>query len=136
MLSKLFKSTEIRSQQGVLHFRRWRLIETKFFRFYIHQIFESDRDAHMHSHPWNFLSFVLSGGYVEKHGLAQYRVVTRFKFNFHTASDYHKLTLIYRPTVSAFFAFGKYRPWGYQTSEGHIDSTEYRERKSNNTLPQ
>jgi hypothetical protein len=132
----MFKKTEIRSQDGILHFRRWRLIETKYFRLYLHQIFESDKDKHLHNHPWNFLSIILCGGYVES--LSAGKKVFAPRFVFHKASTYHKITSLMlpgRPIVSLFFAFGKYREWGYETSEGHINSEEYRKRKHNGTLP-
>jgi hypothetical protein len=136
MLSKLIKKTEIRSKEGVLHFRRWRVLETKYFRFYVHQIFESDKDAHLHNHPWNFLSFVLKGGYFEELSKGHFKLVRRFGFNWHKAADYHKITLYEKPTISLFFTFGEYRPWGYETlEEGHIDSEEYRQRKNAKTLP-
>lgn len=133
---KMFKSTEIRSQTGTLHFRRWRLIETTYFRFYVHEIFESDMDLHLHSHPWHFVSFLIKGKYFEKVSDGSYKNINRFNFNFHKASDYHKLTLLEKPTVSLFLAFGKYRPWGYKTETGHIDSEEYRELKRKGKLPE
>lgn len=134
-MKKLFNLTEIKSQDGVLHFQRWRILETKYFRFYIHKIFESDKDAHLHNHPWHFLSFLIQGSYTEKLSNGKYNTVNRFGINTHKASDYHKVTLIKNPVISLFFAFGKYRLWGYETSEGHIESNEYRERKRKGSLP-
>lgn len=131
----MFKFTEIKSQEGTLHFRRWRLVETKYFRFYVHQIFEFDKDEHLHNHPWNFLSFVLKGGYIEVLSKGKQKLVPRFRFNFHKAADYHRIVWIQKPTISLFLAFGKYRTWGYETSEGHISADEYRIRKNNKTLP-
>ena len=135
----MFKNikTEIRSQDGTLHFRRWRLIETKYFRFYVHQIFQSDKDPHLHNHPWHFVSFIVKGRYAERRSNGVYK---QFKgplgINFHRAKTYHKITLLSKQAVSLFFAFGKYRPWGYQVlEEGHIPHDLYRERKHLGTLP-
>ena len=63
---KIFKKVkEIVSKEGVLHFKRYAIIETSFFALYIHRIYEADKDEHMHNHPWSYLSLILNGSYVE-----------------------------------------------------------------------
>jgi len=141
MLSKLFPLVkEIRSRFGVLHFRRWRIFESSIFRIYLHQILKSDEDLHEHTHPWNFLSLILWGSYLEEnsswrgHGI-QGKKAVRFCFSpgvsFHFASDSHKLWLT-EPVWTLVFAFGKKREWGYQTrtSAGFIQHELYREMKN------
>ena len=132
LFRKLFLRSEIISKTGVLHFQRWRLIETPWFRCYIHYIFESDKDLHLHSHPWDFWSFVLSGGYVEELLGGEMNIVRRFKWNHHAASDYHRLTLTQKPTISLFFATGKRQVWGYFVPEmgGLVDDATYRRLKN------
>lgn len=98
-------------------------------------MFESDEEAHLHSHPWHYLSFVLKGGYIEELSEGVFREIKRFGLNFRRATEYRKLTLVSHPTVSIFFAFGEYRAWGYETPEGHINHSEYRRRKFFGTLP-
>jgi hypothetical protein len=50
---------------GDKYLTRLRLIMTPWFSLYYHQIHEPDWDRALHSHPWVFTSFVLSGGYWE-----------------------------------------------------------------------
>jgi hypothetical protein len=61
---KLIK--EIKSKDGKLHFRRWSLLDTPWFKIYIHGIYGPDEDLHLHNHPWDFKSFILSGSYIEQ----------------------------------------------------------------------
>lgn len=69
LLSKLINSLllvkEIKSKQGEVHFRRYRLLQTPWFAIYIHHILISDQDKDMHDHPWNFTSVILEGAYRE-----------------------------------------------------------------------
>lgn len=149
---------EIRSKSGVLHFRRWRIIETRWFNIYIHYIAKSDEDKHLHSHPWNFISIPLSGGYVQKviRPLVNYvenkdddifRVHTEACLPFHPmrmeSGDFHKIKLI-RPTWSLVFTGSRtgykegYFPydWGYwiDGNIGCINHIKYRELKRDNLL--
>jgi hypothetical protein len=57
---------EIRSKEGILHFQRYELFKTPWFRCYLHRIFEGDKDLHLHNHPWNFLGIILKGSYIEE----------------------------------------------------------------------
>jgi hypothetical protein len=62
---KLFtKVKTITSKSGEVHFERWAIIETSRFAWYLHRIHKEDQD-HMHSHPWNFVSLILKGSYLE-----------------------------------------------------------------------
>jgi hypothetical protein len=63
---KLIK--EIKSKQGVLHFKRWELFTSKRFNFsiYLHGIYKADEDPHLHNHPWNIATLILWGSYIEE----------------------------------------------------------------------
>lgn len=63
MYPKLVK--EIRNRDGELHFKRWQWLSTPWFSVYTHYIAKSDEDKHPHSHPWQFLSIILWGSYIE-----------------------------------------------------------------------
>lgn len=67
LFRKLFLIKEIKSKLGILHFQRWRIVQTPWFSIYIHRIFREDEDQHCHSHPWSFVSFILNGSYTEKY---------------------------------------------------------------------
>ncbi len=61
----------IRSKDGRLHFKRFAVLQTPWLSFYIHRIYEADRDPHLHTHPWPFWTMVLHGSYMEltEHGM-------------------------------------------------------------------
>jgi len=50
---------------GQLYMRRWRIIHTKWFGLRLHNIVSSDSDRALHDHPFDFISLILKGGYVE-----------------------------------------------------------------------
>lgn len=142
VIRNFFLVKEIVSKDGKVHFRRWRILATPWFNIYIHNILRSDEDAHPHDHPWNFLSFVLWGGYSEewrpanedwmfRKGFSLYKSKRRpGTFVYHNAKDFHKLTLLKGSAWTLVFTFGKRRPsWGYQTEHGWIDHKAYRELK-------
>lgn len=136
VIRKLFLTKEIISKEGVVHFRRYRLLQTPWFAIYIHQILKSDEDLHFHDHPWHFASFILRGGYKE---LATFppkwdKVRTTYALEGslvkHNAVDAHKLTLMTPEVWTLVFTSGRARVWGYQTENGWVDFKTYRELKN------
>ena len=100
IVRSLFLVKEIKSKMGEVHFRRYRLIQTKWFAVYIHQILRSDQDRDMHDHPWNFTSVILEGAYREAFSYPPLfdKVYVRDYYSGdvieHKAEDAHKLTLV------------------------------------------
>lgn len=137
ILRRLFLVKEIKSKEGVVHFLRYRLLWTPWFKIYLHKICRSDEDAHMHDHPWNFVSLILWGGYKEwarypKSWCDEFERV-HFKWHLiqHHHEDAHKIELITPHVWSLVFAGRKDHPWGYQTEFGWIEHQDYREWKRN-----
>lgn len=139
LLCYFFLTRTIRSREGVLHFRRWRLFSIPWFRIYLHEIHKEDEDAHLHNHPWNFASLILRGGYVErfKDGMGGVNWVLPWTWNVKQAEEYHKVESLFypSPSISLVFAWGPYRPWGYLTKVGFMEQSEYRSKKNAGTLP-
>ena len=137
---KLFLVKEIKSKEGVVHFRRYRLFQSPIFAIYIHNIMKSDEDRHKHDHPWNFVSIILEGAYEEEftqppyHFTETHKVYMSGDFVHHPAEDAHKLTLISDNVITLVFAYGKRRVWGYQTEKGWIDFKTYRQAKNEGKL--
>lgn len=52
---------------------RYRLLFTPWWRVYVHHFVESDSGRDVHSHPWNFLTLILRGGYLETVPIERYR---------------------------------------------------------------
>lgn len=127
---------EIRSKAGELHFRRWRLFETPVLRVYIHHILKHDEDLHTHSHPWNFISLVLKGGYWETlFGSGRtHRVAGSIVHR--TVDDFHQVDQIDlvsgEPTGcwTLVVAYGRKQHWGYKMGCLVVPHDEYRVAKN------
>lgn len=153
---KLFQWVkEIRSKNGVLHFKRYAIIETTYFSVYWHKIYERDRDIHMHSHPWAFFGIIIKGSYVEEYikktdlgsllnpiGISMqtaYRTKGPLSIGFGGRKYFHRIHRIENgPVTSLFFTFGKHKEWYYRTSLGRggiVESEEYRRLKHEGKLP-
>lgn len=137
LIRYLFLVKELVSKQGVVHFQRYRLLQTPWFALYIHKIAQSDKDLDMHDHPWDFQSLILSGAYRESCSyppdfdyiyLPAYYSGDVAK---HKAKDVHKITLITKQVWSLVFTSGRKREWGYLTPQGWVDHETYRRLKNN-----
>lgn len=86
-------------------------------------------DAHLHNHPWAFVSFILSGGYYEDIGRHSGSVFLPGFWNAKEAHQYHRITLL-KPTTTLVFAMGPRQPWGYSVDGKHVDHNTYRKMKN------
>lgn len=125
---KLFQLVkEIKSRSGELHFRRYAIIETKYFSIYIHRIFKEDKDELLHTHPWNFASIVISGVYAEQTDWED-RLKTVGSVSCAGRSFCHKILWVgEKPVTTLFVTFGAKRDWFY--SKGKIHHQEFRAAK-------
>ena len=131
MIFKLIK--EIKSKAGVIHFKRWLIFKIPFttLQLFLHQINKADEDKDEHDHPWNFISLIISGGYVE----TSEHLITRRKpgsICFRKAATSHKITQLFGKTYSLVLVWGDRRPWGYNTEGGWVESQQYRNIKNGN----
>lgn len=122
----MFLVKEIRDRNGVLHFKRWALLWTPWFALYLHKICLPDYDEHLHSHPWNFVSLVLKGFYLESsRGQKIHRKPGSLLMR--KASDFHQITWLGAPPVwTLVFVWGRRREWGYDVGGVCIDNQTYR----------
>lgn len=98
--------------EGFLH--RWALLTVGRFRIRIHNIRAVDVTPFLHSHPFHYVSVVLSGGYTEQ-VLVDAEVVvntfTRGKIINGSPKKFHKITSCLPNTYTLFFAWYIDRPW-------------------------
>lgn len=127
---KLIK--EIRSKEGELHFKRWRLIKTPWFEVYIHGIYMEDLDEHLHNHPWKIWTMILWGGYFEKIHTGRIRLRRPGHISYAKISDFHKIDKMKKvPTYSLAIVGKRINPdWGYMVDGRFIDHLTYRENKN------
>ena len=133
MVFKLVR--EIKSKDGVLHFRRWRIFSIGNFSANIHAIYKADSDKHLHSHPWSFLNIVLKGRYTER--LPGDKLNKRRPLNIalRKAEAYHKIESVQTPVVYTLnFMWGKRKEWGYDVDGKFVQHEEYRKLKNEGKL--
>ncbi len=135
----LTKIKEIKSKTEELHFQRFAIIDCKYFGLYIHKIFKEDKDLHLHSHPWNFISLILKGSYVEKREWInpfkeiQHETYLKDLFTISKANTkfFHKIERIVKgPVWSLFFVYNKQTVWYYRVNDDLVESNEYRNIKN------
>jgi hypothetical protein len=136
---KFFKKVKtITSKEGELHFERWAIFESKWLSWYIHRIHKADRD-HLHSYPWNFLSLILKGCYLEENAYdtadgsfcTGLKIKSPFTVTYCNKSKFHKInTIISGPVYTTMFVWGDTQKWFYRVGKKRIPFEEYREIKA------
>lgn len=100
------------------YLRRLRIIQTPWFGVMLHFIDGPDPRWTLHDHPWNFLSIVLRGEYVEQRmepGKPVFSRVVR-RFNVMPRGTAHSIVLVDPNTVTLVFTGRRQGPWGYITN--------------------
>lgn len=120
------------------HVVRYRIIGTPWGGIYLHQFVNADVRT-FHDHPWNFVSVILRGGYVEatpptSEGVGLDRTATlggfttkwAGSFNRKRATDLHYIAdLLRTPTWTLIFVGRRQRVWGYVDEAGWTAFNEH-----------
>jgi CRP-like cAMP-binding protein len=122
---------EIKSKTGVLHFRRWRILSTPWFSIYLHGIYKADSDIHLHDHPWDYLSIILSGSFLEEtvdhNGCQTVNLMKPGSSVRRKAEQFHKIKDMITPKVHTLFITKKpRRDWGYNVDGKWMQHDDYR----------
>ena len=135
LIRALFLVKEIISQEGVLHFQRFRFLQTPWFAIYLHHLLQSDQDKHPHDHPRHFCSLILRGSYLEQSShYPNFSTIHSNTFspgniNWHDARDVHHIILNSSEVWTLFFVWGRRRTWGYRINKEWVDFQTYRKMK-------
>jgi hypothetical protein len=89
---------------------RYTILKIANFHIRLHTIVDHDKTTLYHNHPFNYISIILKGQYVE-HIYNSNTYVKRSFLNFAYRSNkiYHKIESINGPVVTLFITFGKYK---------------------------
>ena len=120
---------EIKSKKGELHFRRWRLIKTRWFDVYIHGIYKADTDKYLHDHPWDIWTMVLWGSYLEELPDKRYNYRSCFNMGYRRDKKFHKVRTCFGPTYTLAIMGKEKREWGYDVEGVWVHNEEYRRLK-------
>lgn len=105
----------------------------------VHHIATEDYDRDFHDHPWDFLSVVLRGGYLEARpygtepdfsggdGGERCRYIERRagSIAFRRATDRHRIVAVEPDTWTLFFTGPKRQWWGFYTPTGKVHWKQY-----------
>lgn len=120
---KLYKRKVIsRGDDGKPYLIRYSIFSCAWFAIKIHNILLSDHDC-LHDHPWNFISIILWGGYVE-HTVKGTRIYHPGNILYRKATHAHQLQ-IHQPAWTFVITFKKKREWGFFTPSGWIKWFNY-----------
>lgn len=125
---------EIKSKKGELHFRRWRLLKTRWFDVYIHGIYKADKDKHLHDHPWNIWTMVLWGSYLEELPDSDYIYRRCFDMGYRGDKEFHKIRSCFGPVYTLAIMGKKTKEWGYDVNGIWVHNEEYRRLKREKIL--
>lgn len=126
------------------YMRRW-IFQHPFGTVRLHNIRIPDADPDLHDHPWDFVSLILRGGYVEKvpvpggnpaTGPFQHLQIKAGGVNVRRSTDAHHIeSLIGSSTWSLVFSGQRVRTWGFWTPEGWVQWRKYIDRSNKGVDP-
>ena len=117
------------------HFVRYRLVQTPWFGLYAHRFDNADVRT-FHDHPWNFVSVILRGGYVEAQAVwddtsfwpvdTKPRRLRAGSINRKRATELHYVArLLRKPTWTLVLVGRRQRKWGYVDEDGWTPFDEH-----------
>lgn len=135
---KLFQTIKrILSKSGELHFKRFAIIDCKYFGVYIHRVYKKDEDDHLHDHPWNYSSLIIKGWMLETtldhEGSRITNLVKRWTYTSRNQKHFHKISYVSSGGLTTLFFRGpRISEWGYEMSGYWVDNVKYRKIKNGN----
>jgi hypothetical protein len=103
--------------------RRWYL-ETAFFSIRLHHWMHSDDVRAPHDHPWWFVTFVLSGGYLDLSPSGDCRMA-RWSWAFRPAHHQHSVKVDPGGCWTILLTGPKSRFWGFWVQEKFVKANKY-----------
>ncbi len=96
---------------------RFALFRSRWFNLYLHCFHRSDMDRYCHDHPWDFVTFLLSGGYWEHTPEGRFWR-RRFSILFRRAEWKHWVE-VPKPNIwTLVIRRAARREWGFWTEKG------------------
>lgn len=124
-------SVNIMSHDGKrVYVWRLRIVDTPWFGIYLHKFNEPDSQP-VHNHPFNFVSFILRGGYVEDVRLGKHYVSIareRHQWRWHTTTTpmLHRVMRLTRtPTWTLVLRGRRLKRWEFFVDGKLIDFEEF-----------
>ena len=99
------------------------------FNIFIHKFLKSDPDD-LHDHPWNYFTFILSGGYWEHTATGKFWR-RPFSCIYRKAKSLHRIELDHEKPYcwTLFIPCRRKRDWGFVTKDGWVTNKQYNKLK-------
>lgn len=108
--------------------RRWKLEVGNLFSVRLHHWVAGDPKVYQHAHPWNFITFVLRGGYDD---VGEGRSPDRVRapaFRYRPLTWRHSVINVLPGTWSIVLAGKVVRPWQFWIGSRQVDVNEWNDR--------
>lgn len=93
------------------YIRRW-VLDLGLFAIRIHHWMASDDDRHLHDHPWEYVSFVLWGSYIDVSDIARTQR-PRWSIAWYPATHKHSVEIPPTGTWTLVISGQETRQWGF-----------------------
>jgi hypothetical protein len=117
---------------GEYMLKRIKIIQTPMFTVLLTKIYKTDSERYPHDHHRSFISFIISGGYIERVfsdpiDLDKYTTRHHHTWSFHAmpTSKAHTITYVEKPLWTLVFAGRMKNDFTFWTPEGKVDYREY-----------
>lgn len=131
-----FLQKEVLGDKDDPYLVRWRILDTPWFNIWLHNIRRGDLQRENHSHPADFISIILAGGYTEpfhkeiddeEQTVYRGSLLSRRKsIAFRKADWFHRIVIPEGQSCWSLILMGpKYREWGFVVDGKWVHNEEY-----------
>jgi hypothetical protein len=119
---------ELTCKTGV-YLKRW-YIETPLFSLRLHHWLSGDDDRHYHDHPWNFVTVVLKGSYVDVAPwpfmpYSYHDTLTQGTIRYRPADHKHYVEVADGGCWTLLITGSRYRRWGFWIMNKFMKANKY-----------
>ena len=101
-----------------LYLVRYHLFRCRWLSIFLHNFFLSDEED-LHAHPWNNISILLRGGFIEHHHDGKVTTRVAGDWWWRSARELHRIQVIAPGTTWSLFIHGRRtREWGFLRKDG------------------
>lgn len=104
--------------------QRFTLLKIGSLHIRLHKIIDKDNTTLFHTHPFNYISIILKGGYTEQIIVEDVIVIKEYKFLSiikRKHDVFHRIDEIKGETITFFIAYGKYNWSSFNTCNDNSD---------------
>lgn len=113
--------------------RRWVIPLPFGFSIRYHDFTPEHVDTDAHSHPWWFVTFVISGEY-DDYSSEDVDFLRIGSVRFRPRNHVHRVAISNRGCKTIVFTGRHHKNWGFYTPDGYMDAATYRESKWADTI--